>query len=392
MKKLILKDVKILEQHFERLDVLLNDDRSLALLPTLFSIFCFSRSIAYITREVRTEDLASTVRRETFIQEHSITQSTCVTYVARVFEFAKYCDQLEESFVDINSDRLMNRYLNESLGKRVTSIATVEVAKSALSAYRLFLLKLDLGDLPNLNLRSEIIANLNSATIVHSATDYVSREERTIIKQACSNDRDRLIIRCGYQLGLRSSENRALLLTDQYIKGVRQPGLLSLFKKADNETSEVFAYTLNGVYTKFKKSRVIYIPRQLLLDFYDYYKNERRYYTQKSNEKREGKHLFIRYDSAGKGEAISDRHATNIFLKARKNSILKEAPISYHKLRHTFATEYFATLIKDKSGQYYSEANALYLVGKRLGHANPSTTSRYVRLLEDLKIKENIEL
>jgi len=163
----------------------------------------------------------------------------------------------------------------------VKSVTTLEQAKRALTSYRLFLSNLRIGDIPTLTLNRDVLANLNSSKIVHSASDYVSREERNIIMQACRNERDRLIIRCGYQLGLRTSENRALCLHDQKIKGFTKPGLLSLFKQLDSSQQETFVYTLNGIYTKYKKSRDIYIPRALLEAFRSYYENERKQFIER---------------------------------------------------------------------------------------------------------------
>lgn len=387
MKKIVLKDITLSSRTFKRLDILLHSDGSLVLLPTLFSIYTYNRSLSLVMRDVRNEMLSQDVYRQTEINEQQIAFGTCVAYVARVFEFAKYCDNLKEAHLDMNNNKFMNLYLNEVLGKRVKSVTTLELAKRALTSYRLFLSTLRIGDIPSLTLNREVLANLNSSKIVHSASDYVSREERSLIMQACRNERDRLIIRCGYQLGLRTSENRALCLHDQKIKGVTKPGLLSLFKQLDSSQQETFVYTLNGIYTKYKKSRDIYIPRTLLEAFRSYYENERKQFIER-HQVDDSIWLFIRYDPAGAGQQISERHATNIFNQALRDSNLENSSLSYHKLRHTFATEYYTSLIQKESGLGYSEATALFLVAKRLGHSKSGTTERYIRLMEDMSIIE----
>lgn len=389
MKKIILRDLEIAGRHFERLDVLVHSDGSLALLPTLFSIFCFSRSISLVKRDVRNEFHSKKIYRQTEVVEQHLAFSSCVAYVARVFDFIKHFESLRQDNADINKNKFMNLYLNEVLASRVTNKKTLFLAKSALASYRLFLFNLSIGDIPNFTFDREVLAALNSSTIVHSASDYVSREERSIIKQACRNERDRLIIRCGYVLGLRTSENRALMLNEQRIKGRMRPGLLSLFEQLKHTDKAIFIYTINGIYTKYKKSRDIYIPRNLLEDLYSYYQSERKTFIDK-HQIDSPNWLFIRYDPHGNGKQIAQRHATNIFKQALEDSCLKGSPLSYHKLRHTFATEYYASLVRKEDGKGCSEATALFHVAKRLGHAKPLTTGRYIRLMEDMKIKEGL--
>jgi len=389
MKKIILRDVEVAGRYFERLDVLVHSDGSLALLPTLFSIFCFSRSTSLVKRDVRNEFHAKKIRRQTEVIEKHLAFSSCVAYVARVFDFTKHFENLRQDNVHINKDKFMNLYLNEVLAPRITNKMTLDLAKSALTSYRLFLFKINIGDIPNFTFDREVLAALHSSKIVYSASDYVSREERSIIQQACRNERDRLIIRCGYVLGLRTSENRAFMLNDQRIKGRMEPGLLSLFEQLKNTHKSTFIYTINGIHTKYKKSRDIYIPRTLLEGLYSYYRSERKTFLD-THKIDNPDWLFIRYDHRGKGKQIAQRHATNIFKQALDDSCLKESSLSYHTLRHTFATEHYSSLVRKEVGERYSESTALFLVAKRLGHAKSGTTERYIRLMEDMKIKEGL--
>ena len=46
MKKIVLKDITLSNRTFKRLDILLHSDGSLVLLPTLFSIYTYNRSLS----------------------------------------------------------------------------------------------------------------------------------------------------------------------------------------------------------------------------------------------------------------------------------------------------------------------------------------------------------
>lgn|SRR5690554_1107743 len=102
MKKIILRDIEVAGRHFERLDVLVHSDGSLALLPTLFSIFCFSRSTSLVMRDVRNEFHSKKIFRQTEVIEQHLAFSSCVAYVARVFDFTKHSEMLRQDNLYLN--------------------------------------------------------------------------------------------------------------------------------------------------------------------------------------------------------------------------------------------------------------------------------------------------
>jgi len=63
--------------------------------------------------------------------------------------------------------------------------------------------------------------------------------------------------------------------------------------------------------------------------------------------------------------------------------------LSYHDLRHTFATElYHSELIDSEGHETHSESAALIVVSERLGHKGTATTKRYIRLKQQMFIIE----
>jgi integrase len=96
--------------------------------------------------------------------------------------------------------------------------------------------------------------------------------------------------------------------------------------------------------------------------------------------------LFLRTDSRFIGTGIGSEQASRVFRK-RSNSAGLNPLITFHDLRHTFATELFHAELAGSDGrETRSESAALIVVAQRLGHAfgkdghAPSTTTRYIRM------------
>ena len=102
--------------------------------------------------------------------------------------------------------------------------------------------------------------------------------------------------------------------------------------------------------------------------------------------------LFVKSDAQGRGLPITRRTASTVFNEASKKCLHMNPALSYHDLRHTFATELYHQELKSPSGhETRSESAALIVVQQRLGHTNESSTKRYIRLRMQMLVIEGGE-
>jgi integrase len=101
--------------------------------------------------------------------------------------------------------------------------------------------------------------------------------------------------------------------------------------------------------------------------------------------------LLLRLDRAGYGLPIGKKQGTNTFADLRKLFTHINETLSYHDLRHTFATELYHLELLDAEGQETrSESAALIAVSERLGHADTKTTQVYIRLRKQMLMIEEV--
>ena len=201
------------------------------------------------------------------------------------------------------------------------------------------------------------------------------------------------MLRNGGELGCRASENLGFLLDDFVANKQKFSGLLSLFKQLYKkpEQSE-FQYHLSSMWTKYGRSRTLYIPRHLLMLMYRYYEQER--------PKSDSPHLLISNSNQNRGERISKQFASDTFFNVKKNVQRKisENPecyddiqeihpaYSYHVLRHSFGTDVFYNFCQgqNKSFESITTTSAVYIeTARRMGHKVDSrgandVTKRYI--------------
>lgn len=99
----------------------------------------------------------------------------------------------------------------------------------------------------------------------------------------------------------------------------------------------------------------------------------------------------MRIDPNGFGLPIGKKQGTNTFADLIKLFPHMNETLSYHDLRHTFATELYHLELLDAEGQETrSESAALIAVSERLGHADTKTTQKYIRLRMQMLMIEGV--
>ncbi len=393
MERISIRNTYIEGMQIDKLHVFLDDHGNLIILPMLWTLNLAITGCVFGWRKKRSfnhnkifqaggKSISERIFDANFISDNSIEN-----YVGHVFHFLSFINKLykEEGAPSVHNtelinSRLINHYLNNILPKRLNSVESLKSHQAAISSYFSFLYELEIKDvMPSVIYRMthQLLAEKDCRP---KKINYVSRSERSSLLQACTNDRDRLIIRMGYEVGLRSEENTGLVLGNGKAKGKACKGLLSIFDELEKYPNKnYFEFTLNGKYTKGGKTRNIYFYRELLSAMKRYYENERNSVIQRFQKP--SNTLFIKTDYEGAGNSISAGHASNLFGNLRSRCPQINQLLSYHDLRHTFATELYHEELLDPGGQETrSESAALIVVSERLGHKNTSTTRRYIRL------------
>jgi len=170
------------------------------------------------------------------------------------------------------------------------------------------------------------------------------------------NERDELMMRVGKELGLRTSE----------VRGLRVSELEMLANEFKNK--KAVWLRIDGKYTKLRKSR-------LLLIKIDLYKRITRFLNGKRKRKKQdllsrGKNVSDALFITNNGNAVAKSAATKAFYKASNNVGLRDG-LSFHDLRHTFATELAEWLLS-------KGLDIKILVADRLGHEDYKMSSKYI--------------
>lgn len=404
MERISLKDVELEGTKIDHLNVFLDDEGSIVFLPLLWTVHLATKSTVHawrITGSFDQSEPGSGGRKarnvEKQIKEESVAENTVKNYVGHVFKFLKHINQLHKSIktpsvhkTHLVDSKFVNNYLNEVLPNELQSSASLKAHQAAISSYYLFLFSLRISD----SIVSTIYPKTNQFMAEKDMRppkiNYVSRNERRTLLNACSNDRDKLILRMGFEVGLRTEENTGLVLGEQKAKGKQALGLLALFDELEiNPDKLIFKFVLNGKFTKGKKTRYVYFDRNLLESMKKYYQNERANILKVSGQGCET--LFVRNDNEGKGKPISAAHASNVFHELLIQFPYMNQSLSYHDLRHTFATELYHEIMYDECGHERGSQNtALLNVSTRLGHSYTKSTIRYLRTEMQMKEIEGI--
>jgi len=402
MERVNLFDIDIGYVHFSKLSVFLDDDKKIIVLPLLWLTHLYNTGTVYgwhTRSQAKNSFLRSgSSKPSRYFKSRDVSDNTIENYAGHVFHFLKYINDLNKSTgtpsihkTELITTRFVNYYLNSVLVQHLQSHASLVAHQSSISSYLNFLYNHEIVDyLPSTIYRKtrQFLAEKDTR---HNKISYVSRSERMQLLQLCSTERDRLILRMGFEVGLRTSENKGLILDDFKARKISNPGLLTLFSELEKKPSKhSFEYVLSGKYTKGSKTRNIYFTRELLLTMKRYHDTERFLVTKLSGKNSNS--LFLRTDNAGAGLPIGESHASNTFNKLLIKIPFINLMLSYHDLRHTFATELYHLELLDAQGQETrSESAALIVVSERLGHKNITTTHRYIRLRQQMLTLEEGE-
>lgn len=314
MESIILRDVVIEKTTFEKLRVFVDDNNNIIVLPTLWAMHIINTGS--VLKWNRQGNFSASVfkfqsgRSSTVINSFDaspVSENTISNYLGHFLHFLKFINISNKTYnapsvhsTELVNSKFINHYLNSILPKRVQSTTTLTTHQAAISAYFSFLYDLEIKDLTNSIIYKKTKQTMAELDSRPKKISYVSREERSSLIRLCGSVRDRLILRMGYEVGLRTEENTGLVLNNFRAKKSMQRGLLSLFEDLkNNESKQHFEFTLNGKYTKGGKTRNIYFSRDLLMSMKHYYDFERLAITQLSNKS--SNTFFLRADNEGLG-------------------------------------------------------------------------------------------
>jgi len=395
MNHLILRNKTIENTHIEKLHLITDDEGNVIFLPLLWTIHLSNTCSVYgwhTTGEFSSRGSVSRKNKLKNVQKtfeaRNISENTMDNYVGHVFHLLKYINEISHKKTEISvhhteltTSKFLNYYLNDILSKRLNSRESLVAHQAAISSYFNFLYSINIKDYMATTIYRKALQYMAEKDVRPKKINYICRNDRVALLDNCRNKRDRLIIRMGYEIGLRSEENTGLVLGSHKAKKGTHCGLLELFSELEQSKSKnCFEFVLNGRYTKGGRTRNIYFNRELLTALYNYYKTERKEMIHHSEN--DCPTLFIRHDHEGRGLPISASQASTVFRKLKILCPNIQNEQSYHDLRHSFATELYHAELHDSEGsETRSESAALIVVGERMGHSpGSSATKRYIRL------------
>jgi integrase len=386
MKKVILKNFKHESRIIEQLDVFVHDDDSLFIVPSFYSLFL----IYHLRHFKQVDKKLKSGKNQTQLVESDISDVTALQYISHLDRFLRFLRQSDhenpgQNWLMLNHNLpadIINHYINEifiTLEKGSGTAATQCV--SALTSYYNYLTKVGLTTYKSLRILPGYKATAQKNTKRREAIKYLPQSTRNALYRQCTSIRDKLILRCGAELGTRSKEVTGLYLNDFEYGQVTRKGLLSLFNEMEaNPDKTVFTYYLPGNASKAKPgkgglSRNLNIEVGLLEQMQAYYQQERPNSTHNT--------FFLKVDKRGYGEPISERQASTTFADA-KNKLLQvqeqEGSLTYkihndhvfHVMRHSFGTDKFYEFTKDVGCQIDAiTANSAVMIqiAELMGHS-----------------------
>ena len=266
-----LENFRYNDHEFDILWLILDRYNSPPLLPLLFTTYLCRYGITYRVHEQT--DITNRTRTST-LTSHDIEPPTIRKYNYCLSNFLSYLDECKEykGTPGIHSSMscsqfFVRHYLNNVLLEKLGSSQSLESNQAALQAYYNWLEYMNICPTLDLKIYRKTRQQMAEKCEKQHYIQYVSRYWRTQLLNHCVTLAEKLIIRMGFEVGLRTSE-----LTGLRISG--QNRLTTLFRQLDNaeyNNVDKFRYRLPGRYTKSQKSRWIYFSRQLLLDMKRYF-------------------------------------------------------------------------------------------------------------------------
>ncbi len=177
----------------------------------------------------------------------------------------------------------------------------------------------------------------------------LTKEEANQIYAACTNIRDKLLIRFLYEGGLRIGEAIALWIED-----------IDISRNA---------ITVRESKTNEGKSRIVYISNDTINLFQDYL-------IDYHSEEVDSNFIFITLTGKNKGQPLNKEAVYSLVKRIRKKVNIDFTP---HMFRHTFASE------------LYENGTDISIIQKLLGHAQVQTTIHTYMHLSDETIRNSYE-
>jgi integrase len=361
MKKVILKNFKHKSRTIEKLDVFVHDDDSLILIPSLYSLFLLYHLSHYKQIDIELENGTN----QTKLVKCDISEATAEQYISHLDRFLRYLHKSDQekpnqNWLMLNHNLLediINHYINDIfIEQEKGSRTAATMCVSALTSYYNYLTKVGLTRYKSLSIWAGNKDTAQKNTKRREAIKYIPQSTRNALLRQCTNLRDKLILRCGAEVGTRTKEVPGFYLKDFEYGQKTRKGLLTLFNEMeDNPDKTVFEYYLPGKNSKGKpgkggESRTLYIEVELLQEMQDYYLEER--------PESEYNTFFLKVDKSTYAEPIPDTQASSIFkqmknklllMQEQDNSLTYKIHIDhvYHIMRHSFGTDKFYQIAKD---------------------------------------------
>jgi len=379
-----LTDFEYKDHTLDTLWVILDEQNSPPVLPLLYTTYLSRFGIVYEAKEL--SDKTSRKRIKS-LEARDVSDKTIRSYaynLAQFLTYLQYCQTTHQTpgmhASSACSEKFVNHYINQVLASNLESSHSLNSHRSALIAYFNWLDYMEVAPRLELRINRQTRQAMAERSQKQNYIQYVSKYWRMELLKACGTLGEKLMMRMGYDVGLRTSELMGLRMSGKY----NLSDLFSQLESTDFSHVEQFRYWLQGKYTKGGKSRWIYFDRDWLIDMKRYHDTERKWLANQTGHNDSS--FFLRTDQRFGGTGIGEEQASRVFCKRAQQAGLNTL-LSFHDLRHTFATELFHTELAGPDGrETRSESAALIVVAQRLGHTfrndgkAPPVTTRYIRM------------
>ena len=414
MKKVILKNFKHESRTIEQLGVFVHDDDTLILIPSFYCLFILN----HLSHYKQVDKKLKSGKNQTQLVQTDINKETAEQYISHLDRFLRYLHQSdqenpEQNWLMLNHNLpadIINHYINDIfIEKEKGSRTAANQCVSALTSYYNYLTKVGLTSYKSLSIwaGNKTIAQKNTKR--REAIKYIPQSTRNALVRQCTNLRDKIILRCGAELGTRTKEVPGLYLKDFEYGQETRKGLLTLFNEMDaNPEKTVFEYFLPGKNSKGKPgkggmSRKLYIEAELLQAMQEYYQQER--------PNSEHNTFFLKVDKRGYGEPIPNNQASSIFKQMKDKLLLMQEQDNsltykihedhvFHIMRHSFGTDKFYQIANDVGcaiDAITASSTVMIQIAKLLGHSLEGkdkgfkVTRSYIRSTRDKMTMEGLK-
>ncbi|MEZ8225303.1 site-specific integrase [Vibrio splendidus] len=362
--------------------IYLYDDDLPILLPNLYSRYT---TLLGLSVELKSKRSLKTGLPEHFFEEREIGSDAQYVRGNQLGLFLEWVEENEHSLVTLtNHTALPSEYINEYINDHLIELMgkselVVDRSVFTLTSYYNWLTYFFGNSYKKISIYSEYreLARANNKS--NSVIKYHLPATRELLYRHANSLLEEIVLRNGGELGCRTMENQGFLLHDFEVNKKKHKGILSLFKELNgNPERQEFEYHLSSLYTKYKVSRFLYIPKSLLLLMKRYYETER--------PDSDSKHLLVsNSNNNSKGQVISKAYGTKIYSKiigkvrvemlnnpeAYSHCQALEDGLVYHNLRHSFGTDIFFEECQKAKKNYESittESRVYIETARRLGH------------------------